>query len=96
MQLIDTHVHINFENFQADLEVICSRWRQAGVVQLVHACVHPEQFPDMQRLADQIPELSLAIGLHPLEAEQWRPEMADQIRQQAVSDIKSPLSLVKF
>ncbi len=86
MQLIDTHVHINFENFQADLEVICSQWRQAGVIQLVHACVHPEQFPDMQRLADQIPELSLAIGLHPLEADKWLPEMVDQIREHAVND----------
>ncbi len=86
MQLIDTHVHINFENFQSDLEAICSQWRQAGVVQLVHACVHPEQFPEMQRLADQIPELSLAIGLHPLEADRWQPEMTDLIRQQAVND----------
>jgi TatD DNase family protein len=86
MQLIDTHVHINFENFQQDLEVICSQWRQAGVVQLVHACVHPEQFPGMQQLADQIPELSLAVGLHPLEADKWQPEMIDQIRQYANSD----------
>ncbi len=86
MQLIDTHVHINFENFQSDLEVICSQWRQAGVVQLVHACVHPAQFPGMQLLADQIPELSLAVGLHPLEADQWQPEMSEQISQHALSD----------
>ncbi len=86
MQLIDTHVHINFENFQADLEVICSQWRQTGVIQLIHACVHPEQFPDMQRLADQIPELSLATGLHPLEADKWLPEMVEQIRGHATSD----------
>jgi TatD DNase family protein len=86
MQLIDTHVHINFENFQADLEVICSQWRQAGVVQLVHACVHPEQFAGMQRLADQMPELFLAVGLHPLEAEQWHSELSHQIRTQALGD----------
>lgn len=86
MQLIDTHVHINFEDYKSDLEVICSRWRRAGVVHLVHACVHPDQFPGMQHLADQIPELSLAVGMHPLEAEKWRPETADQILSYARSD----------
>jgi TatD DNase family protein len=86
MQLIDTHVHINFENFQADLEGICSNWRQAGVVQLVHACVHPDQFPGMQQLADRFPELSLAVGLHPLEAERWQDSTATEIDHYARSD----------
>jgi TatD DNase family protein len=86
MQLIDTHVHINFENFQADLEGICSNWRQAGVVQLVHACVHPDQFPAMQQLADRFPELSLAVGMHPLEAENWQDNSASQIIDFARSD----------
>jgi TatD DNase family protein len=86
MQLIDTHVHINFENFEQDLEEICSNWRQAGVVQLVHACVHPDQFPAMQQLADRFPELSLAVGMHPLEAEKWQDTIADQIVSWARSD----------
>jgi TatD DNase family protein len=86
MQLIDTHVHINFENFQQDLEGICSNWRQAGVVQLVHACVHPDQFPAMQQLADRFPELSLAVGMHPLEADKWQDSIADRIVSCARSD----------
>lgn len=86
MQLIDTHVHINFDNFQADLEEICRNWRQAGVVQLVHACVHPDQFSSMQQLADRFPELSLAVGMHPLEAESWQDNSADQIANFARSD----------
>ena len=41
MQLIDTHVHINFDTFQPDLAAVRSRWQEAGVVRLVHSCVHP-------------------------------------------------------
>jgi TatD DNase family protein len=43
MPLVDTHVHINFETFQSDLEAIRDRWRQAGVVYLVHSCVEPTE-----------------------------------------------------
>jgi len=87
MQLIDTHVHINFEAFQADLEAVRSRWQAAGIVHLVHACVEPREFPSLQRLADRFPELAIAVGLHPLNvAESWSSTTADQILKLAQSD----------
>lgn len=86
MQLIDTHVHINFDSFQPDLEAVALRWREAGVVHLVHSCVEPSEFPKTRALADQFPELSFAVGLHPLDANQWVPEMAEEIRTLAQSD----------
>jgi TatD DNase family protein len=67
MQLIDTHVHINFDVFQADLSSLQDRWREAGVVHLVHSCVEPKEFAQIQSIADRFPEMSFAIGLHPLE-----------------------------
>jgi TatD DNase family protein len=79
MQLIDTHVHINFDVFQSDLEAVCTRWREAGVVRLVHSCVEPAESAGIQALADQFPELFFAVGLHPLDAEKWTPQMNHQI-----------------
>ncbi len=79
MQLVDTHVHINFDVFQSDLEDVRDRWRQAGVVSLVHSCVEPTEVAAIRALADQLPELSYAVGLHPLDAEKWTPQTADQI-----------------
>ena len=35
MQLVDTHVHINFETFQQDLDEVAQRWREANVAYLV-------------------------------------------------------------
>jgi TatD DNase family protein len=86
MQLIDTHVHINFEAFEADLAAVRDRWQAAGVVHLVHSCVEPGEFPKTQRLADQIPELSFSVGLHPLDAPQWSPSLATELDQLARSD----------
>lgn len=79
MQLVDTHVHINFDVFKSDLEAMRDRWRQAGVVKLVHSCVEPSEAATIRALADQFPELSYAVGLHPLDAHKWTVETANQI-----------------
>lgn len=86
MQLIDTHVHINFDVFESDLDVIRTHWQEVGVVHLVHSCVEPDEFAKTQALADRLPELSFSVGLHPLDVEKWTPTMADQILRLASSD----------
>ena len=88
MQLIDTHVHLNFDSFQPDLATVRSRWQQAGVVGLVHSCVEPEEFSSIQAIAHEFPELSFAVGLHPLDADKWRSETAEEIKSLARSDSK--------
>lgn len=80
MQLIDTHVHINFDVFQPDLEAVRSRWQQAGVVRLVHSCVEPSEFQSIQAIATRFPEVSFAVGLHPLDADKWCDETAELIK----------------
>jgi TatD DNase family protein len=89
MQLVDTHVHINFDVFQPDLDAIALRWRQAGVVRLVHSCVEPSEFPEIQALADRFPELFFAVGLHPLDvSDKWTDSSADEILRLARSDLR--------
>lgn len=86
MQLVDTHVHLNFETFQSDLGDLAQGWRDTGVVRLVHSCVEPSEFRSIQALADRFPELSFAVGLHPLDAEKWTAESESEIRSLAQSD----------
>lgn len=86
MQLIDTHVHINFDVFQEDLSLLQSRWQEAGVVHLVHSCVEPQEFKGIQALANLFPELSFAVGLHPLDASKWTADTAEEIFELASSD----------
>lgn len=86
MQLIDTHVHINFEAFQSDLESVAQAWRAAGVSHLVHSCVEPDEFYAIQAIADRFPEVSFAVGLHPLDTHKWTAELEDRISTLAQSD----------
>jgi TatD DNase family protein len=86
MQLIDTHVHINFDAFEADLDAVRDRWRASGVVQLVHSCVTPAEFTKTKKLADRFPELFFSVGLHPLDASLWQSDFDRQIRDLAISD----------
>jgi TatD DNase family protein len=86
MQLIDTHVHLNFDSFAPDLEQVAQNWRSAGVVRLVHSCVEPAEFDSIRTLADRYPELAFAVGLHPLDVEKWSSESGEQILSLAQSD----------
>ncbi|MDJ0573536.1 MAG: TatD family hydrolase [Xenococcaceae cyanobacterium MO_234.B1] len=86
MQLIDTHVHINFDVFQGSLISLRKRWQEASVVHLVHSCVKPDEFQGIQSLADMFPELSLAVGLHPLDVDEWQENTAKKIENLALSD----------
>ncbi|AKG22355.1 TatD family hydrolase [Calothrix sp. 336/3] len=88
MQLIDTHVHINFDLFQPDLEAVRSRWLSSGVVHLIHSCVEPSEFPSIQAIAHRFPEVSFAVGLHPLDADKWQENTAEEILALARSDSK--------
>jgi TatD DNase family protein len=90
MQLVDTHVHINFKDFQEDLALVRDRWLANGITKLVHSCVSPDEFSQIQAIADQFPEVSFAVGLHPLDKQLnnqgWQPEIGDRIKDLAMSD----------
>ncbi|MGF1525062.1 MAG: TatD family hydrolase [Leptolyngbyaceae cyanobacterium] len=89
MQLVDTHVHINFKTFRPDLDEIADAWRQAGVVHLVHSCVEPSEFEEIQAIADRYPEVSISVGLHPLDMDKWTSQTAEQIEACAQSDART-------
>ena len=86
MQLVDTHVHINFDVFQGNLNSLKQRWQEAGVVHLIHSCVEPKEFQGIQSIADRFPELSFAVGMHPLDVNQWQASTAVEIENLAASD----------
>jgi TatD DNase family protein len=88
MHLIDTHVHLNFDAFEPDFEDVVQRWRDVGVIRLVHSCVEPSEFEKIQSLAHRYPELFFAVGLHPLDVSQWTAALGEHIQALAMSDPK--------
>ncbi|MBD2718785.1 MULTISPECIES: TatD family hydrolase [unclassified Synechococcus] len=84
--LVDSHCHIVFRNFEADLDEVAGRWREAGVKALVHACVEPAEIPAIRALADRFPELRYAVGVHPLDTQHWHGDTAATLEAAARSD----------
>ncbi len=88
MRLVDTHVHINFDSFDVDRDEVADAWRQAGVARLVHSCVEPGEFKKIQAIAQRYPEVSMAVGLHPLDMDKWTKDTAEEIAALAASEPK--------
>ncbi|MEO0769369.1 MAG: TatD family hydrolase [Cyanobacteria bacterium J06649_4] len=88
MRLVDTHVHINFDSYDVDRDEVATAWREAGVAHLVHSCVDPSEFPKIQAIAHRYPEVSMAVGLHPLDMDKWTDTTADEIARLAAAESK--------
>ena len=85
--LIDSHCHIVFRNFDDDLDEVADRWRQAGVVSLLHACVEPAEIPAIRALANRFSELRYSVGVHPLDTKHWQDgDTVDVLRNAALQD----------
>jgi len=88
LPLVDSHCHIVFRNFDADLDAVAQRWREAGVRALVHACVEPAEIPAIRALADRFPELRYSVGVHPLDTQHWAANTQQVLRQAAQADAR--------
>ena len=65
---------------------MASRWREAGVGALLHACVEPSEIPAIRALADRFPEMRYSVGVHPLDTEHWSDDTAAVLRRAALED----------
>ena len=74
IELIDSHCHLIFENFEQDLEEVITRFRSKGVKKLVHACCDLSEIPKLKKISHQIDEIFYSVGLHPLEASKWKSD----------------------
>ena len=63
--LIDTHSHIDMEDFEADFDLILSRARENGVKKIIIPAVEPSTFNRVIKTAEKSNGLYAAIGVHP-------------------------------
>ena len=68
IELIDSHCHLIFENFEKDLDEVVLRFRSVGVKKLVHACCEFTEIPKLKKISKKFNEIYYSVGLHPLEA----------------------------
>lgn len=82
MQLIDSHCHLDFTDFDADRDEVLSRSRAAGVQRFVLAAISRQHWSRLWQLVNQHPDCYGTLGLHPYFLNDHDPEDLDALRQQ--------------
>ncbi|MEP6756033.1 MAG: TatD family hydrolase [Chthonomonadales bacterium] len=78
--LIDTHCHLNHENFELDLLQTVERSLSAGVEKSIVVGFDLASSRRAVELADQFPTIYAAIGIHPTDCNQWNSTIAEEFR----------------
>ena len=81
MELIDTHTHLDFPDFDADRPALLAESRALGVRQMVILGVYRDNWQRVWDLVQSDPDLHAALGLHPVYLDQHRPDDVAQLRE---------------
>jgi TatD DNase family protein len=79
--LIDTHAHLNTEAFDEDREEVIQRALDVGVSRIVNIGFNRETIPSSMALAEKYDFIYSAVGWHPQDAKDMRPEDLEWIER---------------
>jgi TatD DNase family protein len=66
--LVDSHCHLDFPDFAAELPDVIARAHAAGVARMVTICTRLRNFASVQAIAETYPSVYFAAGTHPMSA----------------------------
>lgn len=80
MQFIDTHTHIDGEEFKDDLAEVIARAKEAGAIQLLLPGINYASIASMKAVCDLYPDfIRPMIGLHPEDVKEDYKEVLDNM-----------------
>lgn len=63
--IIDTHIHLDNERYNEDLEEVIARAKEGGVKRFIIPGADPKTLSRAVEIAEQFPEVYFAVGVHP-------------------------------
>ncbi len=81
--LVDSHCHLDFPEFAADLDGVVARARAAGVAGMVTISTHLDRAPFLGAIAARFTGVWCTVGVHPHEAESHTAVTAASLRETA-------------
>ena len=66
--LVDSHCHLDFPEFAAELDQVVERARAHGVKRMVTICTRVSQFDRVLAVAERYDDVVCTVGVHPHEA----------------------------
>ena len=87
MQFIDTHIHIDGEEFKDDLDEVVTRAKEAGAIQLLVPCINYNSIASMKAVCERFPDfIRPMIGLHPEDVKEDYKEVLGKMHQELGND----------
>ena len=87
MQFIDTHIHIDGEEFKDDLEEVVARAKKAGAIQLFVPGINYNSIASMKAVCERFPDfIRSMIGLHPEDVKKDYKEVLAKMHQELADD----------
>ena len=65
-ELVDSHCHLDFPDFDGELDALIARARAAGVTRMVTICTRQANEPRVRAMVEAHDGLFYAIGVHPM------------------------------
>ena len=72
-EIVDSHCHLDFPDFETDLPDIVARAHDAGVSRMVTICTKLRNLPRVREIARTYPNVYYAAGIHPMSAAEEPP-----------------------
>jgi TatD DNase family protein len=63
--LVDSHCHLDFPDFQGDLDAVIARGRNAGIGRFVTISTRVKRHSDVLAIAERFPDVFCSVGTHP-------------------------------
>ena len=69
LNLVDSHCHLDFEDFGGDFEAVLARAKENGVERMLTICTRVTKFDQVLKVAEAGENIRCTVGIHPHEAE---------------------------
>jgi len=83
MNFIDTHSHLDFEEFQEDFSSVITQCKDNNVNTIIIPGVTIQDTPRILNLVEQYDELFATVGVHPSEAKSWNDKSYEYLKEVA-------------
>jgi TatD DNase family protein len=77
--LIDSHCHLDFPDFAAELDAVVARARAAGIARIVTISTRVARQPELLTITERFPDVFCSVGTHPHYAHEELGVTADDL-----------------
>jgi TatD DNase family protein len=78
-EIVDSHCHLDFADFEGELDAVIARARAAGVRRMVTICTKLPNLPRVQAIAEANDGVFFAAGVHPMSVADHAPVSLDDL-----------------